>query len=137
MSGPCTTDWMLLKKMARYLRSHPTMVNMFEYQPYPKCLDIRVDTDSAGCKRTRKSTDGGMAFLGKHLVKSWATTQTVIALSSGEAEHYGQTKGSCEGLGIAGLVGYLTGQRMQSRSPRTRPRPRASRRGAEWARSST
>ena len=37
---------------------------------------------------------------GDHLLKSWATTQTVVALSSGQAEYYGVTKGICEAIGI-------------------------------------
>ena len=41
---------------------------------------------------------------GGHLLKSWATTQTVIALSSGEAEYYGLTKGICEAIGIKGIA---------------------------------
>ena len=52
-------------------------------------------------------------MLGGHLVKSWATTQTVIALSSGEAEYYGIAKGSCEGLGIVGLIEDLSGERLK------------------------
>ena len=48
-----------------------------------------------------------------HLLKSWSTTQTVVALSSGEAEYYGVAKGACEGIGIAGIIEDLTGIRMK------------------------
>ena len=41
---------------------------------------------------------------GSHLLKTWATTQTVVALSSGEAEYYGVAKGMCEALGIKGIA---------------------------------
>ena len=34
--------------------------------------------------RTRKSTSGGCVVLGKHLIKSWSSTQTSISLSSGD-----------------------------------------------------
>ena len=51
-------------------------------------------------------------MLGSHIVKSWSTTQTVVALSSGEAEYYGVAKGGCEGIGIAGIVEDLVGVRM-------------------------
>ena len=37
-------------------------------------------------------------------MKTWATTQTVVALSSGEAEYYGVAKGLCEALGIKGIA---------------------------------
>ena len=38
-----------------------------------------------------------------HLLKTWATTQTVVALSSGEAEHY-EVKGMCEALSVKGIA---------------------------------
>ena len=37
---------------------------------------------------------------GGHLIKSWSTNQTVIALSSGEAEYYSLVKGASMALGI-------------------------------------
>ena len=44
------------------------------------------------------------------MIKSWSTTQTVVAMSSGEAEYYGLVKGACEGIGASGLVRDLTGK---------------------------
>ena len=111
MSKPCRSDWKLIKKLARYLKGHPRMTNKFMYQQPYKHVTVRVDTDYAGCKATRRSTNGGMIMLGSHMVKSWATTQTVVALSSGEAEYYGVAKGACEGLGVVGLLEDLTGSR--------------------------
>ena len=42
---------------------------------------------------------------GSHLIKSWSTTQSVIALSSGEAEYYGMVKGASVGLGLQSVLG--------------------------------
>ncbi len=42
--------------------------------------------------------------MGNHAVKSWSTTQAIIALSSGEAEYYGIVKGSSVGLGIRSIL---------------------------------
>ena len=70
-------------------------------------MDIYSDTDWAGCPRTRKSTSGGCLVLGRHLVKSWSSTQDALALSSGEAEYYGVTKGSGVGLGYQALLADL------------------------------
>ena len=42
--------------------------------------------------------------LGEHPIKTWATTQSVIALSTGEAEFYGIVKGSSQGLGAQALL---------------------------------
>ena len=41
---------------------------------------------------------------GSHLIKSWSKTQTVVALSSGEAEYYGMVRGTSIGLGVRGLM---------------------------------
>ena len=89
------------------------MLINYGYQQKADFLRVLVDTDHEGCKQTRRSTNGGLILLGGHLIKTWATTQTVIALSSGEAEYYGVTKGACEALGVSGLVEDLGGKRMQ------------------------
>ena len=41
---------------------------------------------------------------GSHLIKSWSSTQSVIALSSGEAEYYGMVKGASVGLGLRAVL---------------------------------
>jgi len=70
-------------------------------------IDAWVDTDFAGCRKTRKSTSGGVLRLGEHLVKGWSQTQAIIALSSGEAEYYGLVRGSSEALGLRSVLGDL------------------------------
>ena len=66
-----------------------------------------VDTDYAGCPRTRRSTSGGMVAHGIHVVKSWSSTQKIIALSVGEVEYYGMVKGATMGIGIKSLLGDM------------------------------
>jgi hypothetical protein len=66
-----------------------------------------VDTDFAGCLSTRKSTSGGLITIGDHVIKSWSNTQSVIALSSGEAEYYGMVKGASMALGVRSMLGDL------------------------------
>ena len=41
------------------------------------------------------------------MIKSWSTTQAVIALSSGEAEFYGIVKGGSIGIGLRSVLGDL------------------------------
>ena len=41
---------------------------------------------------------------GSHCIKSWASAQGVIALSSGEAEYYGVVKAASVGLGIKSML---------------------------------
>ena len=60
----------------------------------PKRLEAIVDTDHAGCRRTRKSTNGGVLRHGMHTLKTWSSTQSIVALSSGESEYYGLVKGA-------------------------------------------
>ncbi len=63
-----------------------------------------TDTDWAGCPRTRKSTSGGCIMLGSHALKSWSSTQSNVALSSGEAEFNGVVRGAGAGLGFQSLL---------------------------------
>ena len=53
-------------------------------------------------------------MLGKHLKKSWSTTQGPISLSSGEAEFYGVVKASGVALGYQAMMEDL-GQKMEVR----------------------
>ena len=40
---------------------------------------------------------------GKHMIKSWSTNQSVVALSSGEAEYYGLVEAASVALGIRAI----------------------------------
>ena len=40
-------------------------------------------------------------------LKTWSTTQTVVALSSGEAEYYAALKGASQGLGMQSMLAEL------------------------------
>ena len=103
MSAPTRGSWKGLVKLGKYLKGHSRSGYLYVYQEKPKDLTIWTDTDYAGCKRTRKSTSGGVVLWGSHLIKSWSKTQTVVALSSGEAEYYGMVKGASEGLGMQAM----------------------------------
>jgi len=103
MSKPTEASWTALKRLCRYLVGLPRMVFRFRWQEASH-VDVFTDTDWAGCPRTRKSTSGGCVILGAHAVKSWSTTQSSIALSSGEAEFNGVVKGAGVGLGYQSLL---------------------------------
>jgi hypothetical protein len=78
--------------------------------PFQRCTDLMkvyVDTDFGGCEVTRRSTSGGVATLGGHTIKHWSTTQTTIALSSGEAELGGICRGASIALGLQSLADDL------------------------------
>ena len=50
-----------------------------------------------------KSTSGGMTCLGDHVANSWSSTQSVIALSTGEAKLYALNKAAAQSLGLQSL----------------------------------
>ena len=61
---------------------------------------VCTDSDWAGCKKTRKSSSGGVLMLGKHCLKTWCSTQGALALSSGEAEYYSMVEGVLRAVGL-------------------------------------
>ena len=73
---------------------------IFGYQTVQTDVTGPSDTDWAGCKRTAKSTSGGMLLVGRHMVRCWSATQKTIALSSAEAELIALVKASCEAIGM-------------------------------------
>ena len=44
-------------------------------------------------------------MVGDHMVKSWSTSQSVVALSTGEAELYGLNKCGASALGLQSILG--------------------------------
>ena len=99
MSKPTRNDWTKLKRIARYLSQHPRALYKYNFQRRPSYLDVFSDSNWAGCLKTRKSTQGGVCKFGGHCIRSWSSTQSIIALSSGEAEFYGVVKAASIALG--------------------------------------
>ena len=58
MSAPRRCDLPALARVVRYLAAEPRIADMYAWQPRTS-LRVYVDTDFAGCTRTRKSTSGG------------------------------------------------------------------------------
>ena len=104
MSDPRRGDWIRLKRLGRYLLGSPRLQQWFEWQPAQWKITTYTDADWAGCKETRKSTTGGAVIIGKHIVKSWSKTQSLVALSSGEFELYAALKASAETLGTLSMM---------------------------------
>ena len=103
MSTPTEQGWKSLKRLGRYLCGSPRLV--YTYRKHEiNSIDVYVDTDWAGCVKTRKSTSGGAVMLGKHTIKHWSSTQPSVSLSSGEAEFYGVVRGTGQGLGYQSLL---------------------------------
>ena len=103
MAKPTAQSWKALKRLCRYLVGAPRLVYRFAWQNADK-VQVYVDTDWAGCPKTRKSTSGGVVMVGSRALKHWSTTQSSTALSSGEAEFAGVVRGSGQGLGFQALL---------------------------------
>ena len=93
-----------LKRVLRYLKGAPRVIQTYLWEDLPADLTIYVDSNFAGCARTRKSTSGGVICWGTGVLKSWSKTQATIALSSGEAELAAVVKGATEGLGMRAVL---------------------------------
>ena len=104
MSAPVRSDVAALERLLRYLRDAPRLTYKFAWQAVDDAtLEVYVDTDFAGCLQTRRSTSGGGAMRGGHLIKHWSVTQKAVTLSSGEAELCGIVKGAAEALGMQSI----------------------------------
>ena len=104
MANPTNGDWQILKRIARYLVNHRRLVHLYEWQDEDATVSIYSDSDWAGCTRTRKSTSGACMFHGSHLIRSFARTQSTIALSSAEAELYATVAAASEALGMKAMM---------------------------------
>ena len=66
----------------------------------PKYIRMRVDSDFAADRRTRRSTTGMVQRLGAHCVKATANLQASAGLNVGETEYYALVHGAVHGLGL-------------------------------------
>ena len=107
MSSPTYSDFQRLKRIIRYLKGAPRAVFAWPFQSAQSEVRVYSDSDWAGCKRTRKSTQGGIIMYGNHCIKSYSTTQSTIALSSAEAEYYVLVKAASCALGVKSMYSDL------------------------------
>ena len=104
LSRPDAEDWGNLKRTTRYLLGAQRAVASYPWQTLDKVLTVYTDSDHAGCPYTRKSTMGGLIAWGRHFLKGWSRTMSILALSSGEAELGAVTKACAEALGLQALL---------------------------------
>lgn len=104
MASPGSKAMRGLKRLARYLRGKQRCMLVYIRQSADKAkLRVYSDSDWAGDKSSRKSTSGMVVLRGRHLLKHSSTLQSVVTLSSCEAEYYAMTRGAAAGLGIVSL----------------------------------
>lgn len=102
MSGPTAKDFANIKKVVRFLKGLGAVTWKYSWQDEDEFSNIvvYVDSDWAGCKKTRRSTTGGVIKVGQHVLRTWSATQPTIATSSGEAELIAMADGASRGLGL-------------------------------------
>ena len=107
-SNPDADNLIRLKRSVRYLWHHRRLVWRYGFEDASNSvLDVYSDTDFGGCLRTRRSTSGGLACIGTHVLKGWSKTQSTVALGSAEAELTGVCAAASEGLGLQALCADL------------------------------
>ncbi len=104
MARPNTLAWEMAKRCGRYLLGKPRVAQRFGMQPPVDTTTVPVDSDHAGCIRTRRSTSGLAAFHGRHLIKAASATQTAIAMSSGDSEFYSIVRGVMTAYGFKSMA---------------------------------
>ena len=101
MSTPRTPGMEAVKRIARFLKGAPRLVQRMRRQPRVSKASGWSDSDAAGCKRTRKSTTCCILMHGDHLIKVISATQRPISWSSGEAEWYAFAR---SGTAVIGMI---------------------------------
>ena len=103
-SNPRRSHLKGLLRLATYLQGARWLSYRYDWQPMDLPLQSFSDTDYAGCKKTRRSTSGGVVLRGSHLLKHWSSTQKFVTLSSAEAELGGIVRCATESIGIQSLA---------------------------------
>ena len=114
MANPKVPDFQIIKKLARFMVGLKEVRFCYDWQSEAEARELRVfvDSDWAGCVRSRRSTSGGVVQLGKHTLRTWSATQAMVAMSSAEAEFYAMVEGATRGIGLSGMLeelGLVTG----------------------------
>ena len=107
MQNPQICDVGKLDRIAKFLVKHRKVVQKFPWQDLPSELLVECDSDHAGCQRTRKSTTGYVGLLGSSTVALRCVSQSILALSSAEAEFYGLCSAAKAALGLCSLLADL------------------------------
>ena len=101
MATPSQKDVVKLQRIMWYLHSGECI--KYGWPSPTNQVTVYSGGDWAGLTRTRKSTSGRVFIHGFHLVSHWSGTQSVVALSSAEAELNTIVKRMAEILGLMNM----------------------------------
>ena len=104
MQQPNTKNMKALERLGRFLKGSPRCLVVYNRQAEQPIVNVFSDSDWAGCAKTRRATSSSYVMLGGLLLAESATTQKVVATSSGEAEFYALTKSASRALGAVAMA---------------------------------
>jgi len=109
LHAPCFEDLAKLKHLLRYIKGtlhYRFVLRVTILTPLDSFIELEVfvDSDWAGCSKTRRSTSGFVIYLFGCPAHFGSKTQAVPALSSGEAELYSIGTGSNEALHLRSFL---------------------------------
>jgi hypothetical protein len=95
----------LARRIVRYIRSISAL--RLAYKSRLQRLTGSTDADWAGCRNTRRSTAGYDVNIGSGAISGQSKRQTVVALSTCEAEFMGQTQATKDAILLRNLLREL------------------------------
>ena len=101
---PTKSAMVKLKRLVRYLVGYSQAEWIYSKQTVPKYLDVYGDSDWAGDEERKRSTAGLAEVFGSHQLDAVSVTQSLVALSSAEAEFYACNCGTSGGLQTCHLL---------------------------------
>ena len=109
MAKPRRHDFLKVKRTVRFLKGVGEVSLLYEWQSEEEArqVTVLVDSDWAGCRTTRRSTSGGVLKVGRHVLRTWSSTQATFATSSGEAELIAMFEGASKGCGMQAVLSEM------------------------------
>jgi hypothetical protein len=105
LANPGPQHMKLARRILRYL--HGTKGLRLTYKGRPQMLKGFTDADWGGCRDTRRSTAGYLFNIGSGAISWQSKRQSVVALSTCEAEFLGQTQATKEAVWLRRLLNEL------------------------------
>ncbi len=110
MSSPQPEHFVAAKRVLRYLVGAPSLGLLFrksDISPSTPFLTAYSDSDWAGDTSDRKSTSGFVSFFGTSPISWYARKQSVVALSTMEAEYVAMSSATRECISLRNLLAEL------------------------------
>lgn len=105
LANPGPQHVKLVRRVLRYLKR--TMDLRLTYKGHVQMLNGFTDADWGGCRNTRRSTAGYLFNIGSGAISWQSKRQSVVALSTCEAEFLGQTQAKKEAIWLRRLLNEL------------------------------